>query len=265
MLWAMRGPRAATSRLPKAFTLVELLVVVAIISLLLMMTAPVLQKAMRLTRSAVCGSNLHQIGTALQSYVAKWAWYPVGIDQHTINEQRVWLWPPQLRVYTGDAKVMRCPQAPDFVPYAGAMVPTLWTPKYGSGLPAYYGYKDDEVRILGMYQKFSYGYNVWGANIGVVPNPGLGVYRAHASYGETRADRVVLPQDMVAFVDSCLSDYWSGFSGIYRVGQYPSGIHGGCANFLFCDSHVELLARETMMDINDPAVNCRWNVDHERH
>lgn len=261
----MTGPRVWPSRAGKAFTLVELLVVVAIISLLLMLLTPMLQNAYRQTRTAVCGSNLHQIGVALHSYTAKCGWYPVGIDQHSINEQRVWLWPPQLRVYTGDAKVMRCPQAPDYVAYGGNMLPTLWEPKYGSGLPAYYGYKEDEVRILGMYQKFSYGYNVWGARMGVIPNPGMGVYRAHASYGETRADRVVLPQDMVAFVDSCLSDYWSGYSGIYRLGQYPSGIHGGSANFLFCDGHVEPLVRETMMDINDPAVNQRWNVDHEPH
>lgn len=238
------------------FTLVELLVVVAILSLLVSLLTPYLRRAVERARTTICGSNQHQLGLAMHSYVAKCGWYPVGIDEHAVNDLRVWLWPPQLRVYTGDAQVMRCPQAPES---------TLWKPAFGSGLPAYYGYYPDEVRILGMSHKFSYGYNVWGANIGVVPNPGLGVYRGNAYFGETKASKVALPSDMVAFADSTMSDYWSGYIGIYRVGQYPSSIHRGSANILFCDAHVELTRCEDIIDINDYAVNVRWNTDHQRH
>ena len=239
-----------------AFTLVELLVVVAILSLLAALLAPTLRRAGMLGRTAVCGSNLHQMGTALQTYVAKSGWYPIGIDQHSDNVQRVWLWPPQLRVLTGTAEVMRCPQAP-----AG----TRWKPAYGSGLPAYYGYDNDEVRIHGFSHVLSYGYNVWGANISVVPNPGLGVYKEDPRFGETKATRVVRPDDMIAFADSNLEDYWSGYIGIYRVGQFPSDIHFGNTNVLLCDGHVETTPRETLIDITDPAVNRQWNVDHQPH
>ena len=48
----------------KNFTLVELLVVVAIIGILVSILLPSLDKAREKTRSAVCKSNLKQIGVA---------------------------------------------------------------------------------------------------------------------------------------------------------------------------------------------------------
>jgi len=52
-----------------AFTLLELLVVMAIIAALAAMLLPVLGRARESGRSAVCISNLRQIGVALQLYV----------------------------------------------------------------------------------------------------------------------------------------------------------------------------------------------------
>lgn len=52
----------------RAFTLVELLVVIGIIGLLLSVILPSLNKARQQARKTACVSNLHQIGTTIHAY-----------------------------------------------------------------------------------------------------------------------------------------------------------------------------------------------------
>ncbi len=53
-----------------AFTLIELLVVIAIVGMLAALLLPVLGKTKEAARATACLSNLHQVGIALQLYVA---------------------------------------------------------------------------------------------------------------------------------------------------------------------------------------------------
>jgi prepilin-type N-terminal cleavage/methylation domain-containing protein len=64
------GTPPRTRRARGAFTLVELLVVVAILALLVSMLSPTLRRVKELTRRAICGSNLNNVGTALTTYAA---------------------------------------------------------------------------------------------------------------------------------------------------------------------------------------------------
>ena len=73
--WALPGTfrRRQDVRLTrKAFTLIELLAVIAIIALLL----PTLSRAKSPSKSAHCQSNLHQLGIALASYLNDNEIYP---------------------------------------------------------------------------------------------------------------------------------------------------------------------------------------------
>lgn len=54
----------------RGFTLLELLVVIAVISILAALLLPTLGRAKESGRSTACLSNLHQIGIALQLYVS---------------------------------------------------------------------------------------------------------------------------------------------------------------------------------------------------
>jgi prepilin-type N-terminal cleavage/methylation domain-containing protein/prepilin-type processing-associated H-X9-DG protein len=241
---------------PRAFTLVELLVVIAVLVLLIALLLPALRTARDQSRSLGCAGNLRQLGNTMSAYAFDWQYFPVGIDQHAVNNERVWLWPPQLRMMGADEDTMHCPATDDS---------TRWVPRFGSGEPAFYGYEPDEVRIRGRTHVFSYGYNVWGAWIGRDPNLGMGVYRDTPVWGETRLSQVVKPTAMIAFADSTLTDYWSGYIGIYRVGQYPSQIHRGNANVLYVDTHVQAEGPETLIAVGDPEVARRWNNDNQPH
>jgi len=54
----------------EGFSLVELLVVVAIVAMLAALLTPTIQSSFEHAKSAKCLSNLHQIGTAVQIYVS---------------------------------------------------------------------------------------------------------------------------------------------------------------------------------------------------
>jgi len=51
------------------FSLIEMLVVISVIALLLSLALPSYHHAKELSRSAVCKTNLHGVGTAIQAYL----------------------------------------------------------------------------------------------------------------------------------------------------------------------------------------------------
>ncbi|WDQ16355.1 DUF1559 domain-containing protein [Rhodopirellula sp. P2] len=62
----------------RGFTLVELLVAIAIIGVLVGMLAPAVQSIRETSRRATCQSKLIPIGLAIQSYHDRWMHFPVG-------------------------------------------------------------------------------------------------------------------------------------------------------------------------------------------
>ena len=256
-------------RTQRGFTLIELLVVLALLGILmgLIVTASVRSRAS--ASRVTCAANLRQLGSSLVAYNATHGKYPVGIDRPS---GYTWIWPALLRDFLGGGtgvEVFHCPSAPD---------ESRWSVAYGSGLPAQDGYRADEIRLRpGGSHFMSYGYNVWGAFTGNgLMFEGLGVYKDDPWRGSATVGLVRRPSAMIALGDSNWDlrrkgdPNWSGFIGMYAERQWPLEMHGGRANLVFCDGHVEALPREgfiAQLAAEDDKAHCerRWNRSHQAH
>lgn len=107
-------PRAGRVNGARAFSLVEILVVLGLIALLISLLLPAIQKARTQSKAVACQSNLRQIGQAMLIYA---------------NSNRGWLFPPEqgLIVPINErwfVPVLRPPPPLD----PGSVDPKDWTP-----------------------------------------------------------------------------------------------------------------------------------------
>jgi len=148
----------------KAFSLVELLVVISVIALLMAVMLPVLAAANSQARSAVCGSNLRQLVLANMGYSTEndgffvaaasdmldnsgyHRWHGV---RNSLNEPFEALRGP-LAEYLADGKVKQCPEGVEFVGGQG------WNINFEQGCGGY-GYNMTYLGSRLWQRGYSYG------------------------------------------------------------------------------------------------------------
>lgn len=254
-----RDPRTGCVR--RAFTIIELLVVISIITLMISLLLPSLSASKERTRAAACSSNLRQLGIGVVNYADNSnSYFPVGV----LPGSGDWLWPAIVRGQVNDMDLFYCPSAPAF---------TRWVRQSSPGTPAHpTGWKQDEYRLgPGRGSFFSYGMNVWGAPC-CADAYGTGTYYNHGSLGERKMTTVVSPSRFIVMGDSnwdvsqAGDVNWSAYIGMYAIRQYPLELHQGAANILHGDGHVEPLPRtKTVTATADPDVISRWHRDNKLH
>lgn len=207
----------SSNRKSDSFTLIELLIVVAIIAILASLLLPALKNAKDQAKSSACINNLRQMATAFILYRGdndEWI-PPLGMYDPTLNPnvQRINEWPYRLNTYMKiSTNVLEthqpknqfvCPGGPSSDLYQGTK--RFWI-GYGWGVRGYYGMNN----VLGN--------NMFG---GFDPN-----------YDFRMRKYVKTPSATCLYLDG-----WD--SGINYSFTFFSPRHNGRVNILFVDGHTE--------------------------
>jgi prepilin-type N-terminal cleavage/methylation domain-containing protein/prepilin-type processing-associated H-X9-DG protein len=246
-----------------AFTLVELVVVIAIISVLAALLLPVLSIAKSSAHESTCRNNLRQMGLGLKMYVDennnRYPPYAGSPGPSYGDETNVW-WGGS--VYWSSK----------LFPYS----PVNWT-KAGYHCPGYHGLTRGPAAINAGSRLGSYAYNAAGSVVNYAyTNPILGLGVSASKQRTTTERQVRVPSEMFAIGESRYASARTnptpgGAGGLDRLecgnGSFSSPFdprrHGKNYNQLYCDGHV--LAMNPLVLFNPTNTAPMWNCDHEPH
>jgi len=241
----------------EAFTLVELLVVTAIVSILAGLLLSTFNKARQRAITAGCMSNLKQQGVALTMYCNDCKHYPLGTSGDGVGT-----WQQYLLKETTETTFL-CPQSikaqPDYLRLTGLSGPKIH-PHYGYNQvgAAWNGFPDQSLGLGGDLVPN-------GINFSYTPIPAEG--------------RVVCPAEMIAIGDSAAYippfDTNLGASSIfyivlpYIIPSYGDKAVGdwhndGAANMLLADGHVKT-RKQLEWTARNAWMRSMWNNDHSPH
>jgi prepilin-type N-terminal cleavage/methylation domain-containing protein/prepilin-type processing-associated H-X9-DG protein len=242
-----RAAKDAPEKRDKAFTLLEMLVVVAIIGLLASLLLPGLAAAKAKGRTTTCKNNLRQTAHALAMYESDFGYLPGCGDPLIATNNYPWDFP------STNSWIVRVE------PYTGTNSDIFSCPEYEPHMDWKKTIKSD-----------SFGYNAGGSGqiyLDMDKNLGLGFGRNFF----IRSTFLAAPADMVEIGDLQLpNSVWCNIISPWHkqplgnVNCVVPSRHSGGANIAFCDAHVQWQKQARWIDENISA-RSRWNNDHQPH
>lgn len=226
----------------RAFTLLELLVVMAIVAILAALLLPAIQSARERGRAATCMSHIRQLAQSVHMYITDFDGHFPKTAPAGRNHPSDWVWGGNVVAHPQDPSACRRIDIEDGV---------LWTYVY-SGFKRYQDMPKDwhSSPANNVYLCPSAGAVEKVRGLSYSMNWNLDKDASGATLDEgVILSRVKNPSRCVLFVDegSELND------GYYDASDFPNqgNLHLGGANLAFCDGHVEWKAVEEVQKMRD--------------
>ena len=257
----------------RGFTLVELLVVLAIIGILAGLLLTSISMGKSRARQIQCISNIRQLGQALQAFRTDFHAFPVFLDPSDRSETRNWesALNHQMGLPLG---LTYYPQGVWDCPAAKRPTGPWWERHRDLGYEDYnynaYGlspiFRPDS---FGLAERYSTG-NVVNTTTpvrrvteGEVVSPSEMLAIGEALFGGPGViiDGSVFGRASAAVVSANRPSEYDYFASTRRANQR----HQGRANVGFTDGHVEALTLKTLFEDTSDAALSLWNRDHQPH
>jgi prepilin-type processing-associated H-X9-DG protein/prepilin-type N-terminal cleavage/methylation domain-containing protein len=244
-----------------AFTLVEILVVVAILGILAALLLPALARSKRRAQQIICVSNLHQLGVGLQNFLANNHGYPV--VKGSGNGDEAGMWDEQLQRVGLNISATNS----QFRTGGVWLCPSVQWAKKSDGQDKYSGNQSYCYNAFGVVLTTSFRGADEGGSGGWLGLAGHDGGPQSTNYMPIAESEVVVPSDMIAIGDS-----FTGFSiftrdsaAVLEKRGNALSRHSGKGNVVFCDGHVESPTLKYLFEDTSDEALTRWNRDHQPH
>jgi general secretion pathway protein G len=242
----------------RGFTLVELLVVISIIGLLAGLGIPAINRGLESARTAGCANNLKQMGFAVQRFSAEHdgylikSWFNQGPDFPTGGND--WEYLPA-----------------DWAGWDRVVLDYLEQGTLGPNGKRVYTEKSASICRCPADKTKGNVFSNYLVGVGAIPNS----YRFNDSMqrvGQEKAVRMVSipsPSKLILVVDGVWKSYHHvrtddavdiGKISPSNTNNVATTRHGGAANYLFADGHVERLKWEDTWNKSAPGADPAWGL-----
>jgi prepilin-type N-terminal cleavage/methylation domain-containing protein/prepilin-type processing-associated H-X9-DG protein len=255
-----------------AFSLTELLIVIAIIAILAALVLSAVSKTKARGQRIACANNVRQLGMVMSLFVTDNHAYPLSVNPDFRKGSYPDFWSTWHVALQQNGLIFS--QNPTNNRYASIWIhegvwqcPSAQTPASFPSNRVYfsYGYNgfglsaETDTSSLGLG-----GQHVWIPRQKIVPAPPI------------RESEIVNPSQMIAIGDGFVGNHrilQDGEFLLWRISSVTDGgstkrsfaRHQSCANVVFCDGHVEAPTLKSLFEDTDDESLSRWNRDHQPH